>query len=63
MATLTAKRSNQSLFLRILKVILQLRDAAKKVAKKPQGASGTNRPRGRRTNDFLQKLKDVNIEE
>lgn len=46
MATLTAKRSNQSLFLRILKVILQLRDAAKKIAKKPQGASSTTRPRG-----------------
>ncbi|XP_066927721.1 E3 ubiquitin-protein ligase HUWE1-like isoform X2 [Clytia hemisphaerica] len=47
MATLTAKRSNQSLFLRILKVILQLRDAAKKIAKKPQGSSNpTSRPRG-----------------
>jgi len=48
MAILTAKRSSQSLFLRILKVILQLRDAAKKIAKKPQKSSSatSSRPRG-----------------
>lgn len=42
MATLTAKRSTQSLFLRVLKVILQLRDAAKKFAKRPAQSSRSN---------------------
>ena len=35
MAVLTAKRSNQSLFLFVLKVVFQLREAAQKSAKKP----------------------------
>ena len=48
MAALTTKRSSQSLFLRLLKVVLQLRDAAKKSATKPTSSSNrANQPRSR----------------
>ncbi|XP_065656940.1 E3 ubiquitin-protein ligase HUWE1 isoform X2 [Hydra vulgaris] len=55
MALLTAKRSSQLLLLRILKVILQLRNAAKKSASKPKVSPiGSQRNRGIRLIERLQ---------
>lgn len=57
MTALTTKRSSQSLMLRVLKVVLQLREAARKSAKKP--ATSARVPGQPRTRGFFNLIHNI----